>query len=91
MLDDESPTSANLGNDHGFISEAFWGSPKQSHESLCSKCTILYHCGESCSSNMVSEPCPKLSRANRLVNPQILNKELQKKRSQASLKAIKND
>ena len=45
---DESPTSANLGNDHGFIIkeyslhwyEAFWGSPKQSHEGLCSKWTI---------------------------------------------------
>ena len=49
MLDDESPTSANLGNDHGFINkeyifhlfEAFWGNLKQSHESLCSKSTIL--------------------------------------------------
>ena len=59
MLDDGSPTSTNLGNDHGFISEeyllhwyeAFWGNPKQSHESLCSKWTISYHCGESCSSN----------------------------------------
>ena len=64
MLDDESPISANLGNDHGFIikeyslhwHEAFWGSPKQSHESLCSKWTISYYCGESCSANMVSEP-----------------------------------
>ena len=62
LLDDESPTSVNLRNDHGFIVkeyylhwyEAFWGSPKQSHESLCSKWTISYHCGESCSSNMVS-------------------------------------
>ena len=69
MILDESPTSTNLGNDHGFIIEeyylhwyeAFWVSPKQSHESLCSKRTISYHCGESCSSNMVSEPCPKLS------------------------------
>ena len=52
--------SANLGNDHGFIikeyylhwCEAFWGSPKQSHESLCSKWTIsCRHCGEWCSSN----------------------------------------
>ena len=49
VLDDESPTSANLGNDHGFIikeyslylAEAFWGSPKQSHESLC--LTGRYH------------------------------------------------
>ena len=89
-----SPTLVNLVEDHGFISEeyylhwyeAFWGSPKQSHESLCSKWTISYHCGESCSSNMVSEPCPKLSRANRLVNPQMSNKGLQKKRSQASIK-----
>ena len=47
---DESPTSANIGNDHGFIKntisigiETFWGSPKQSHESLCSKWTISYH------------------------------------------------
>ena len=60
MLDDESPKSANLGNDHGFINkeyslywfEAFWGSPKQSHESLCSKWTISYYCEESCSSNI---------------------------------------
>ena len=45
MLDDESPTSANLGNDHGFINkeyilhlyEVFWESPKRNHESLCSK------------------------------------------------------
>ena len=59
VLDDESPTSANLGNDHEFINkeysphwyETFWGSPKQTHESLCSKWTISYHCGESCSSN----------------------------------------
>ena len=50
---DESPTLANLGNDYGFIIkeyslhwfEAFWGSPKQSHESLCSKWTISYYCG----------------------------------------------
>ena len=70
MLEDESP--ANLGNDHVFINkeyslhwdEAFWGSSKQSHESLCSKWTISYHCGESRSCNMVSESCPKLSRAN---------------------------
>ena len=94
LLDDESPTSANLGNDHEFIIEeytlhrygAFWGSPKQSHESLCSKWTISYHCGELCSSNMVSESCPKLSRANRLVNFQISNKELQKKKSRALVK-----
>ena len=92
-------TSANLGNDHVFISEEYllhwyetgWESPKQSHESLCSKWTILYHCGESCLSNMVSESCPKLSRNNRLENFQISNKKLQKKRSQASSKAIKND
>ena len=46
---------ANFGNNHWFISkeyhhdwcEAFWGNPKQSHESLCSKWTISYHCGES--------------------------------------------
>ena len=42
-------------------------------------------------SNLVSESCPKLSRANRLVNPQISNKELQKKRSQVSSKVVKND
>ena len=28
-----------------------FGNPKQSHENLCSKWTISYHCGESCSSN----------------------------------------
>ena len=33
---------------------------------------------------MVSEPCPKLSRADRLVNPQISNKELQKKSNMVS-------
>ena len=57
VMDDESPTSANLGNDHEFIIkeyslhcyEAFSGSPKQSHGSLYSKSTISYHCGESCS------------------------------------------
>ena len=56
---DESPT-ANLENDHEFIIkeyylhsyEAFWGSRKQSHENLCSKWTISYHCRELCSSNM---------------------------------------
>ena len=45
-----SPTLVNLVEDHGFISEAyylhryeaFWGSPKQTHESLCSKWTISY-------------------------------------------------
>ena len=82
MLDDESLTSVNLMNDHGFINkeyslhwyETFWENPNQSHERLCSKWTISYHCGESCSFNMVSEPCPKLSRANRLVNSQISNK-----------------
>jgi len=55
LLDDESLTSNNLGNDHGFIIEecslhwyeAFWGSPKQSYESLCSKWTISYYYGES--------------------------------------------
>ena len=68
--------------------EAFWGSPKQIHESLYSKWTISYNCGESCSSNIVLEPCPKLSRANRLVNPQMSNKGLQKKKesSRASIK-----
>ena len=35
---------------HGY--EAFSGIPKQSHDSLCSKWTISYHCGESCSSNI---------------------------------------
>ena len=72
---DESPTSANLGNDHEFIIkeyylhwyEAFSGSAKQSHERLCSKWTISYHRGELCSTNMVSEPCPKLSHANRIL------------------------
>ena len=62
----------NLGNDHGFIIkeyylhwyEAFWGRPKQSHESLCSKWTISYHCGESCSSNMVSKPCMSIESSN---------------------------
>ena len=94
------PPQANLGSDHGFINkeyflhwyEAFWGSPKQSHGSLFPKWIISYHCGESCSSSMVSEPCPKLSRANRLVNPQTSNKGLQKKkRSQTSSKSEKND
>ena len=28
-----------------------------SHESLCLKWTISYHCGESCLSNMLSETC----------------------------------
>ena len=45
---DESPTLANLGNDHGFIIKEyypysykfFWRSPKQRHESLCSKWTV---------------------------------------------------
>ena len=45
LLDDESLTSTTLGNDHEFIikeyylhwCEVFWGSPKQRHESLCSK------------------------------------------------------
>ena len=50
------------------------------------KLTILYYCGESCSSNMISESCPKLSRTNRLINPQMSNKGLQKKRSRASIK-----
>ena len=74
----------NLGNGHGFIikeytlhwCEAFWGSPKQSHENLCSKWTISYHCGESCSANMVSKSCPKLNHVNRLANPQTSNKVL---------------
>ena len=59
MLEDESLTSANLGNNYGFIIkeyslhcyEAFWGSPAQSHESLCSKWTISYHYRDSYSSN----------------------------------------
>ena len=33
----------------------------------------------------------KLNRVNRLVNPEMSNKGLQKKRSQASSKAVKND
>ena len=63
ILLDESP--AKFRNDHGFIikkyylqwNEIFWGSPKQSNESLYSKWTISYYCEESCSTNMVSEPC----------------------------------
>ena len=60
MLDDESPTPTNLGNDHGSIVKEYsrmrhFGKPKAKHESLCSKWTISYHCGESCSSNMVSK------------------------------------
>ena len=50
-----SLTLVNLVEDHEFISkeyylhwyEAFWGSPKQNHESLFSKWTISYHYGES--------------------------------------------
>ena len=49
---------------------------ESSYESLCSKWTISYHYGESRSTNMVLELCPKLSCANRLVNPQMSNKEL---------------
>ena len=60
-----NPTLINLGNDHGFISEkyylhwceAFWGSPKESHERLCSKWTISYYCGESCSLGSVILYC----------------------------------
>ena len=47
---------ANLGNDHDELiskkssplvrHDAFWVSPKQSHESLYSKWTISYRCGE---------------------------------------------
>ena len=58
LLDDESPTSINLGND----------------EDLSSKGTISYHCGESRVGLTWYQPCPKLSCANRLVNPQMLNK-----------------
>ena len=72
MLDDESLTSANLWNDHRFMIkeyslhwyEAFWGSPKQTHESLCSKWTISYHGRESCSSNRIpicTDPQPHVS------------------------------
>ena len=73
--------TANLGNEHEFIIdhafiineyylhcyEAFRRSPKQSHDSLCSKWTISFHCEESCSSNMVSELCPKLSHVNKIL------------------------
>ena len=89
---------ANLGNDHGFIIkeyylhwfEAFWGSPKQRHESLCSMWTISYR-GESCSSNVVSESCPKLRHVNRILKCR--TKDSKRKRRQASrLKGIvKND
>ena len=64
--------------------EGLWGSPKQSHESLCSKWTISYHCGESCSANMVSDTCPKLSYINRILN--FRTKDSKKKRSRASIK-----
>ena len=37
--------------------------------------------------SMVPETCPKLSGANRLVNSQMSNKGLQKKRSRADSKA----
>ena len=45
----------NLVEDYEFISEKYYlhwyeassESPKQSHESLCSKWTISYDCGES--------------------------------------------
>jgi len=48
------------------------GSPKQSHKGV--NVDNIIPLWESCSSNMVSESCPKLNRANRLVNSQILNK-----------------
>ena len=49
-------------------------------------------CGESCSSNLVSDPYPKLSRANRWINPQMSNKELHKKKESTLLKGlVKND
>ena len=50
---------------------------------------MSYHCRESCSSNMVSESCPKLSRANRLVNSQMSNKGL-KKKNESSLPQMSN-
>ena len=89
--------SCNLGNDHEFIikeyslhsCEVFRGSLKQNHKSLCSNGTILYHCGESCSFNMISKLCPPKNLVvpkDWLVNPQMSNKELQKKRSRASIK-----
>ena len=82
----------SLENDHEFINkeyslywcEAFWEAQSKA-ESLYSKWTISYNCrisyhrGESCSSNKLSESCPKLSRANRLVNFKCRTKDSKKK------------
>ena len=95
---DESLISANLGNDHGYIikeyylhwDETFWGSPKQSHERLCSK---WYHTiVESRSSNMVSELCPKnLAMSIKFSNVEQRTSNVEqrtpKERSQGSSKA----
>ena len=66
-----SPTLVNLVKDHGFISEeyylngyeAFWESPKQSHESLHSKWIISYPVREG-SSNREQKPCGELCSTN---------------------------
>ena len=52
MLDDESPISANLGNEHEFINkeyslcwyEAFWEAQSKAMRAYAQKLTISYHC-----------------------------------------------
>ena len=73
---DESPTSANLGIDPGFIyNQGIIGmgpfGEAQSKAMRAYAQSGQYHtCGESCSSNIVSEPYPKLSHANRILKCQ---------------------
>ena len=63
----------NLVEDHGFISqkyyihwyEAFRGNPNQSYESLCSRWTISYHCGD-VRSNVILESCPRFSQSSNI-------------------------
>ena len=69
MLDDESPTSTNLGNDHGFIIKEYslhWREPFWEAQSKAMRIYAQsgqYHTiVEIGSPNIVSEPCPKLSR-----------------------------
>ena len=63
--------------------EIFWGNPKQSHESLCSRWTIspLWRV---VISNMVSESYPKLSHANRISSN--VEQDSKRKRSRVSIK-----
>ena len=75
-----SPTLANLGNDHGFISEEyiFIGRPKAKPREFMLKVDNIIQLWRSVIFNMVSESCSKLSHVNKILKSQTKNCELRR-------------